>query len=67
MYSLPDPEKLSKEPSAVVVVISLLLIGSVLTTNINKICSTYNNTYAQRLMHVQHTYLIIALKCVSII
>lgn len=32
VYSLPDPEKLSKDPSVVVVVaISLLFIGSVLT------------------------------------
>lgn len=41
IYSLPDPEKLSKDPSAVVVAISLLLIGSVLTRSINKIYSTY--------------------------
>lgn len=33
--SLPEPEKLSKDPSAAVEAISLLLIGSVLTTKVN--------------------------------
>lgn len=37
VYSLPDPEKLSKDPSVVVVVaISLLFIGSVLTIEIQR-------------------------------
>lgn len=33
---VPDPEKLSREPSATEVAISLLLIGSVLTANRRK-------------------------------
>ena len=42
IYSLPEPEKLSKDPSAVVETISLLLIGSVLTTKINNIYHVSN-------------------------
>lgn len=39
-FVLPDPEKLSSEPSATDVVMSLLLIGSVLTVKERKIIIT---------------------------
>lgn len=41
---VPDPEKLSREPSATEVAISLLLIGSVLTANRRKAEHLWHST-----------------------
>lgn len=49
---VPDPEKLSREPSATEVAISLLLIGSVLTANRRKAEHLWHTTTKHYLLSV---------------
>lgn len=58
-FFLPDPEKFSKDLSVVVVAISLLLIGSVLTKKTtNNMCSIYPIICAQTHAYMQNTYIL---------